>query len=224
MSRSGDNLCCMSAQSNVAVESSRFRVVIADDHAIVRQGLAALLKPHEEFELVGQAATGFELLRLLDTESADVAVVDVTMPGPEVTSLPSELRSRGCSTRLVALTMHCEAAVARRILKSGFSGYVHKDDAFAQLIEAIHEAIAGRRFVSDQVRRNLEDSPNFAELSNQEQQVLRCVAGGMTNKRIASELEISIKTVETYRSRLMRKFDVHSAAELIRIATRHGWI
>ncbi len=204
--------------------SPHCRVALADDHAIVRQGLAALMERHEWIEVVGLATSGFELLRILDEVPVQVAVVDVTMPGPEISDLAAQIAERSPGTRMVALTMHGEAAVARRVLRSGFTGYVHKDDAFAELVGAIREAADGNRFVSERVRQALEATPEFADLSPQELNVLQCVSRGMTNRRIAAELEISVKTVETHRARLMRKFDVHSAPELIRIATEHRWL
>ena len=120
--------------------------------------------------------------------------------------------------------MHAEAAIAQRVFRAGYLGYVHKDDAFTDLVEAIQAAAQGKTYRSSTIATALSELPQQADISEREQHVLRCIADGMTNKRAAVALDISIKTVETYRLRLMKKLNVHSAAELIRVATQRGWL
>lgn len=199
-------------------------VLLADDHGIVRQGVASLLSAQPSIEVAAQLSSGFEVMRWFDSADVDVAVVDVTMPGPEPADLLKACRERGSDARFVALTMHSEATIAQRVLNAGYIGYVHKDDAFRDLIVAIRNAADSKQFVSKSVADKLSEIPPQVEISEREHHVLRCIADGMTNKRTAVELNVSVKTVETYRSRLMKKLDVHSAAELIRVAIRRGWL
>jgi DNA-binding NarL/FixJ family response regulator len=165
------------------------------------------------------------MLSLIDVVQAarpDVAVVDVSMPGPDVTTLPVRLSERGLGVRLVALTMHAESAVVRRVLAAGFRGYVLKDNSFDELLDALRTVAVGDVFVSPTLELQLRREPEFAALSEREQTVLRWIADGSTTKRIAAELGISAKTVETYRTRLMRKLEVRSSAELVRRAIELG--
>ena len=199
-------------------------VVLADDHRIVREGVASLLAQQDAMEVAAQLSSGFEVMRWLTSHNADLAVIDVSMPGPEPAELLKYCRDNGCTTKFVALTMHSEPAIAQRVFRAGYIGYVHKDDAFTDLVAAIEAAAKGRQFVSRTVAEALNAAPEQADISEREQHVLRCIADGMTNKRTAVELSISVKTVETYRARLMKKLDVHSAAELIRVATLQGWL
>ena len=199
-------------------------VLLADDHQIVRQGVARLLREDERLNVVGEVSSGFEVMRHIAASAADVAVVDVSMPGPDPAELLEACRKAGSNAAFVAFTMHSEATIAQRTFRAGYLGYVHKDDAFSDLIDAIIAAAEGKTFRSSSISAALKSLPEQAEISEREQHVLRCIADGMTNKRTAVELEISIKTVETYRSRLMKKLDVHSAAELIRVATQQGWL
>ena len=200
------------------------RILLADDHGIVRKGIASLLEKEENLTVAAELSSGFEVMRWLSVNDASIAVVDITMPGPEPAELFQACRNHAPDIQFVALTMHLEAAIAQRVLNAGFLGYVHKDDAFDDLIFAINSAIRCRKYVSKSVVASLDSLPPLPEISEREQHVLRCIADGMTNKRTAVELQISIKTVETYRSRLMKKLDVHSAPELIRVATQQGWL
>jgi DNA-binding NarL/FixJ family response regulator len=198
------------------------RVALADDHTIFRQGLAAMLRADGEIDVVGEASDVLSLIEVLQATRPDVAVVDVSMPGPDVTTLPVRLSERGLSVRLVALTMHAEVAIVRRVLAAGFQGYVLKDNSFDELLDALRTVAAGDVFVSPVLEAQLRREPEFASLSEREQTVLRWIADGSTTKRIAAELGISAKTVETYRTRLMRKLDVRSSAELVRRAIELG--
>ena len=199
-------------------------VLLADDHQIVRQGVARLLRENDGLNVVGEVASGFEVIRHIVTCAADVAVVDISMPGPDPAKLLEACRGAGSRAAFVAFTMHSEATIAQRTFRAGYLGYVHKDDAFSDLVNAIAAAADGKTFRSASVSAALRSLPEQAEISEREQHVLRCIADGMTNKRTAVELDVSVKTVETYRSRLMKKLDVHSAAELIRVATQQGWL
>lgn len=199
-------------------------ILLADDHRIVRDGVAQLLRNERDFEVVAEVPSGFAVMRECAVKPVDVAVVDISMPGPEPAELLAACRERDVNAAFVALTMHAEPAIAQRAFRAGYLGYVHKDDAFTDLVRAIRAAAVGKIFRSATIEAALKSLPEQAEISEREQHVLRCIADGMTNKRTAAELDISVKTVETYRSRLMKKLDVHSAAELIRVATQQGWL
>lgn len=199
------------------------RVVLADDHGLFRQGLAALLEAEEHVAVVGHAAHHDELLALVERERPDLAIVDVSMPGFEPVELPQRIAQLGAATKLLALTMHKEPALAKRLLAAGFVGYVLKENAFDDLVRAIEAVGAGEEFVTDSFRDQIE-ATGVDGLTTRERQVLEGIASGHTNKRIAADLGVSPKTIETYRARLFRKFAVHSAPELIHQATQRGTI
>jgi len=199
------------------------RVVLADDHALFRQGLCALLRSVADLELAGQAANGRELEDLLARLRPDVAVVDVAMPEHDLVRALAEWHRRGWTTRVVALTQHGEPAVARPVLAAGVDGYVLKENAFEDLLAAIRAVAAGRRFVSPSLAARLlqELADSAGVLSPREQQILRLIAAGRANKQIARQLGISIDTVRTHRNRLMEKLDLHCVADLTRYALQH---
>lgn len=197
---------------------SAVRLAIADDHRLFRQGLAQLLRAAEGFEVAGEAADGDELAGLCQTARLDVVIADVSMPGAAL----STLIARHPELRWVVLTMHSDGGLARQLLDAGALGFVLKDNAFEELARAVREALAGRRFVSPSVElasHAIDLPPSVREL-----EVLKLVAKGYTTKRIAGMLGLSVKTVETYRARLMRKLGVQSGPELVFAATQRGWL
>lgn len=194
------------------------RVAIADDHRIFRQGLSQLLTGAEGLELVGQASDGDQLAKLCETTAFDVVVADVSMPGPP---LPA-LIERHADRLWVILTMHADGGLARRLLDAGARAFVLKDDAFDDLTHAIRQVVVGRRFVSTSISLPTDESD--APPSERELEVLRLIARGFTTKRIAGVLGVSVKTIETYRARLMRKLRVQSGPELVFAATQRGWL
>jgi DNA-binding NarL/FixJ family response regulator len=200
------------------------RIVIADDHAVFRQGLAALIGGVADFELVGQAGDGIELEQVVADMRPDVAVVDVSMPRHDVVRLAQDWRSRGWSTRLVALTQHREPAIVKPILLAGVSAFVLKESAFEDLEHAIRGVMAGREFISPTLVRELAFGTEVADeqLAARELQVLQLVARGFINKQIAKQLGISAGTVRTHRNRLMQKLNLHNAADLTRYAIERG--
>lgn len=200
------------------------RVAIADDHAILRQGLAQLLRSADGIELVAEASDGPELLELVLETRPDVAVSDVSMPTFGAQVLAEKLADTDMATKIVALTVHDEPEIALPILNAGASGYVLKKNAFEELLQAIRAVHDGGRFVSAIVAGNLitpakSDSP---VLSDRERDVLAGLSSGWPYKRIASELDISVRTVETYRERLLKKLDLSTTADLIRFAARQN--
>jgi two-component system, NarL family, response regulator NreC len=213
------------------------RIVLADDHAVLRAGLAALLNARGDMTVVGEAADGVELLTLAEELEPDVILLDLTMPrlgGLEALPL---LRQRVPSARVLILTMHHDESYLRQVLKGGASGYVLKKAADVELIAAIQAVMRGDIYVHPSLTRALvedivptSDNPPvdeadlWATLSEREQEVLRFVALGYTSREIADQLSLSAKTVDTYRSRGMEKLGLRNRATLVRFALAHGLI
>lgn len=210
----------------------RIRVVIADDHEVVRDGLRALVDAQPGLEVVGEARDGQEAWQQACALTPDVLVLDVSMPrvgGAEA----AERVTRDCpGVKIVALTMHEERGYVSRLLKAGAAGYVLKRAASADLVQAIHAVAAGRRYVDPSLAGELlgertsrrPDAASVAGLSEREREVLRLIALGHSNKGIAAELEISVKTVETHRASGMRKLGLTSRVALVRFASAEGWL
>jgi two-component system, NarL family, response regulator NreC len=211
------------------------RIILADDHAVLRTGLAALLNARSDMIVIGEAADGVELLTLLETERPDIILLDLTMPrlgGLDVLPL---LRQRAPDTRILILTMHHDEGYLRQAFKGGASGYVLKKAADVELIAAIQAVMCGDVYVHPSMTRALlEDKVPGMEaavgdednlwnaLSEREQEVLRLVALGHTSKEIADQLALSVKTVDTYRARGMEKLEMRSRAALVRFALANG--
>lgn len=213
------------------------RIVLADDHAVLRTGLAALLNARSDMTVVGEAADGAELLTLADETKPDVILLDLTMPrlgGLDVLPL---LRQHVPTARVLILTMHHDEGYLRQALKNGAVGYMLKKAADVELIAAIQAVMRGDVYVHPSMTRALlddivpeeagtssDDAGLWATLSEREQEVLRLVALGYTSKEIADTLSVSAKTVDTYRSRGMEKLALRSRAALVRFALANGLI
>jgi DNA-binding NarL/FixJ family response regulator len=203
------------------------RLLLADDHAIFLQGLTRLLDAWPEAEIVAKAADGQEAWEQILLHRPDVAVVDIKMPLMNGIEIAEQVRARGLSTRVVVLTMHDEPALALEAEQAGVQGYVLKDDTFEELSQAIEKVVSGRQYMSPTVSESLHAfrlSSGGVTLSPREREVLKLIASGLSSKAIARELDISPKTVETHRSRLMTKLDLHSVADLVRYAVETGFL
>ena len=203
------------------------RLLLADDHAIFRQGLARLLDAWPEAQVVGEAADGQEAWDLILTHKPDVAVLDIKMPRMSGIEIAKQVRNLRLSTRVVLLTMHDEPALALEAEKAGVQGYVLKDNTFEELSTAIERVASGRHYMSPSVSEKLRAfrlSSGGVTLSPRERDVLKLIASGLSGKSIARELNISPKTVETHRDRLMTKLNLHSVAELVRYAVETGFL
>jgi len=201
------------------------RVIVADDHVIFRQGLLKLLQSAEGITVAGEAGDGKEALAMIVKESPDIAVLDISMPGLSGIEISKELKARGCATKVVYLTMHNDVLTAKQALISGVSGYILKDDAFEDLLYAIKAVASGRKFISPSISdKILHSSPlKVVEkniLTEREREILKLIASGLTNKKIADKLSISVKTVETHRARILQKLDFHTTAELVKYAIK----
>jgi DNA-binding NarL/FixJ family response regulator len=176
---------------------------------------------------VAKATNGQEAWELILKHKPDVAVVDIKMPQMSGIKIAEHVRAQGLSTRVVVLTMYDEPALALEAEQAGVDGYVLKDDTFEALSHAIEKVVSGRRYMSPPVSEKLQAfrlSSGGVTLSPREREVLKLIASGLSSKAIARELDISPKTVETHRSRLMTKLDLHSVAELVRYALQTGFL
>lgn len=205
------------------------QVLVADDHQIVRQGLRALLE-REGFKVVGEASNGQEALQLAQQLHPEVAVLDLAMPVLNGLDTAREIHRLSPKTKTIFLTMHTEQHYILEGLRSGAKGFVMKSHAAEDLVRAIREAARGGTYMSPEVseavvqayqnKSKLPDDP----LSARERQVLQLIAEGKTTKEVACILEISVKTVETYRTRILEKLNVHETASLVRYAIRRGLV
>jgi DNA-binding NarL/FixJ family response regulator len=203
------------------------RLLLADDHAIFLQGLTKLLDAWSEAKVVAEAADGQEAWELILGHKPDVAIVDIKMPQMSGIEIAEHVRDRGLSTRIVLLTMHDEPALALEAEQAGVHGYVLKDNTFEELSKAIKTVASGRRYMSPSVSEKLHAfrlNSGGVTLSPREREVLKLIASGLSNKMIARRLDISPKTVETHRGRLMNKLNLHSVAELVRYAVQTGFL
>jgi len=192
------------------------RIIIADDHLMFRQGLSNLLRSAADIRVLAECGSGEEALSLIRELEPEVAVLDVSMPGMDGIELVTALREEGLATRAIMLTMHDDPHFRTRALQAGACGYLLKDRAFETLLSAIRELAAGTQ-PAGEGRGRVEGG-----LTEREAQILSLIACGCTNRMIAADLGISIKTVESHRSNLMNKLERHSTAELVRYAIENG--
>ena len=201
------------------------RVIVADDHVIFRQGLLKLLQSAEGITIAGEAGDGKEALAMIVKESPDIAVLDISMPGISGIEIAQELQVIGSGTKVIYLTMHNDVLTAKKALTSGVSGFILKDDAFEDLLYAIKAVASGGKFISPSISDKIlqPSPPRVVEkniLTAREREILKLIASGLTNKKIADKLSISIKTVETHRARILQKLDFHTTAELVKYAIK----
>ena len=207
------------------------RVLIADDHAVVRQGLKQILGDAPEMVVAGEATNGQEVLDKVRAEAWDVVVLDISMPDRSGLDILKELQSERPKLPVLVLSMYSEDQFAVRVLKAGARGYLTKDSAPDELVKAIRKVVSGGTYVSAFLGEKLAfeigtDSSRLPHeaLSDREFQVLRLIAAGKSVKEIAAELYLSVKTVSTYRARLLQKMNLETNAELIHYAIQNRLI
>ncbi|HEY7955794.1 MAG TPA: response regulator transcription factor [Polyangia bacterium] len=204
----------------------RVRVLLVEDHTIVRQGLRALLGTSPDLEVVGEAKDGVEAVRLAGDLQPDVVVLDLSLPALHGTEALRRIKA-GTRAKVVVLSMHSSPEVVARARDAGCDGYVVKGGDVAELARAIRDALAGEPYFSPEVRGTSGAeaiSDPLGRLSSREREVLALIAEGGTNKSIAAKLGISVHTVNAHRVNLMAKLDLHDAQGLTRFALRHGLI
>lgn len=201
------------------------RILIADDHAIVRQGLRQIVASDHQLTIVGEAANGNELLSLARKTGVDVVVLDITMPGRNGLETLKELKRDYPSLPVIILSMHPEDQYAVRVFKAGAAGYMNKETATEELVAAIKKVYRGGKYISPQlgellashIESNHAGEPHKS-LSDRELEVFYLLASGETVGRISEELNLSVKTISTYRTRILEKMNMTTNAELIRYA------
>lgn len=212
---------------SVGQRSLRLRVVLADDHTIVREGLAALLGQNPDIEVIATASTGSEAVRAARTLAPDVLVTDISMPDLNGIEAARAIRERDGRVAIVVLSMHSSSEHVARAFAAGANGYVLKDAASEEIVAAVRAVANGRRYLSRELGEVPQDataqgaSP-LASLSARERQVLQLVVEGKSSAQIAQQIHLSPKTVETYRSRLMKKLGVADIPALVKFAVQHG--
>ena len=208
------------------------QVLLADDHGIVREGLRRIVEESGDMQVVAEAADGREALRLVAQTAPDVAVVDISMPGIDGLEVVHRLKDSHPGLPVLILTMHEEAQYIVRAIEAGAMGYLTKQSAPEQLVTAIRRVHRGQRYMTDEatealalrIARGTREQTPLDSLSMRELQVLRRLAMGHTNREIAQAYSLSIKTVDTYRARLLKKLELRNNAELIRFALQNSLI
>jgi DNA-binding NarL/FixJ family response regulator len=209
------------------------KLFLADDHQIVRQGLSAILRARSDYELVGEAADGLETVRQVEKLKPDVLILDLMMPRLNGIEVARQVSQRSPRTTIVILSMSSDDAYVHEALRAGARGYVLKEAGFDELLKAIQETLAGRRYLSPPIseealreyaeRLGAADSP-YESLTAREREVLQLTAEGLTGIEISERLFISPRTVETHRANLMRKLALRNQRELVRFATEKGLV
>ena len=209
------------------------RILLADDHTMVRQGLRKVLEERPEWQVVAEAGDGHEAVRLAELHKPDVAVLDVAMPLLNGIEATRRIAKRVPQTRILVLSMYSDEAYVTQMMKAGAAGYLLKDSAGVDLLEAVQSVAQGKSYFSpavarlmldDYARQRGTDDDRYESLSDREREIFQLIAEGKVNKEIATLLFISLSTVETHRARIMEKLDLHSAAEIVLHAVRRGVI
>ncbi|MCC6864550.1 MAG: response regulator transcription factor [Ignavibacteria bacterium] len=204
------------------------KILIADDHSVVRRGIKQILSEEPEMQIVGEASNSEELIEKLNAEEWDLLILDITMPGKSGLDVLIEIKQKMPELKILILSMHPEEEIAMRALKSGANGYLNKESAPSELIKAIKKVIAGGKYISSNLAEllimNINNESNKAIhelLSEREFQVFCLLASGNSLTEIAEKFNLSIKTISTYRTRIMVKMNLKSNVELTHYAIKH---
>lgn len=207
------------------------RILLVDDHGLMREGLRAILEKEADYEIVGEASGGREAVRLAAEVEPDIVIMDVAMKDLNGIEATRQIRAHDPGAVVVALSSHSDPRYVTAILRAGASGYVLKSNAYSQLKKAVQSVRVGRTFLCEEVsgavidavrRPQAENASAYERLGAREREVLQLLAEGQTSSEIAKQLHIATSTVETHRRNLMRKLDLHGIAELTKYAIREG--
>jgi DNA-binding NarL/FixJ family response regulator len=207
------------------------RVLLVDDHALVRAGIRALLESLPRVEVVGETGDGLEAVQLARELAPDAILLDITLPGLNGLEVATRVARLGAGTRVLMLSMHASPEYAARAFAAGAAGYLNKDSAFDELAAALEAIGAGRRYlcraidevqVAELERLAATGSSGLDRLTPRQRQILQLVAEGLGTRQIAERLFLSVKTVETHRAQIMQRLDIHDVPGLVRFAIRHG--
>jgi len=212
--------------------TTKVRVILVDDHPMVRQGLAQLINDEADLCVCAEADNATTALELIDSSLPDLAIIDISMGGVDGIELLKQLKTRRPGLATLVLSMHDEALYAERVLRAGARGYVTKQEAPGQVMTAIRLVLAGEVYVSEKIAARLlklvtgsrvdNTQTPLGRLSNRELQVFRLIGGGMSIREIAEKLELSTKTIETHREHIKEKLSLKSSSELLRYAVQYG--
>ena len=212
----------------------QFRILLADDHEILRAGLRSLIDKESQLKVVGEARDGSELLKKLDCISCDLVVLDLSMPNMDGLSAIKNIREEHPKVKILVLTMQKDHEHFKQAMARGAQGYLLKDDAYERLILAVKSILKGKKFVSpsvavletDRYIRSLDEveTPSLEILSRRENEILKLIAQGLANKGIAAKLKISIRTVEAHRSNLTNKLGIKNTAGIVKYALSKGLV
>jgi DNA-binding NarL/FixJ family response regulator len=209
---------------------NKIRIVLADDHAVLRSGLKSLLNSSPQFEVIGEAENGLQAINMVETLKPTVLLLDLSMPDMNGIDCIKEIRSRGLNCPILVLTMYDDEEYITEVMRSGANGYVLKKSADTELMECIIKIHTGQKYLNEslsqsllnRIQHTLTDAPDhqspYVLLSTREREVLRFLAHGHTNSEIANMLSLSPKTVDTYRSRIMNKLNLHKKSDLVNYA------
>ena len=213
---------------------AKLRIVLAEDHVVIREGLKRLINDQSDMEVVGEAGDGVIAWQRTQQLNPDIVLMDITLPGLNGADATIRIKKECPDVKVIALTAHRASAYLKQVMKAGASGYVLKKVAFDELMEAIRTVASGGEYIDLASRKLIHDSTNEMprvrhpwegkDLTEREIQVLSLVANGYTNKDIANQLAISVKTVESHKANCMEKMDLRSRAEVVDYARLQGWI
>lgn len=204
-------------------------IVLADDHAVMRDGVQMVLEAQPDLHVIGTASNGADAVDLVDALRPDIAVLDIAMPQTNGLVAAREIRQRAPNTKIIFLSMHEGEEYLKEALRAGAAGYVLKRAAATELVAAIRAVQRGDAYLDPALTRTLDDlrdgdTGRLADLTERELEVLKLVAEGLTNRQIAAQLVISVKTVQSHRTNIMEKLDLHDRTDLVKYAIRRGLI
>ena len=210
----------------------RTKIILADDHKIIREGLRSLLEKQDDMEVIAEADNGLTTVNLVQKLHPDVVIMDIGMPEMNGIDATTKITTEFKGVQVIALSMHSDRRFVMQMLKAGATGYLLKDSAFEELVTAIHTVMRRQHYLSQKitdviVEECLQNLPKnetnvFTVLTPREREVLQLIAEGKSTKQIASVLNVSVKTIETHRQQIMDKLNIHSVAELTKYAIREG--
>ena len=210
----------------------RTKIILADDHKIIREGLRSLIEKQPDMEVIAEAQDGLTTVNLVQKLKPDVVIMDIGMPEMNGIDATTKITTEYKTVKVIALSMHSDRRFVMQMLKAGAAGYLLKDSAFEELVSAIHAVITKQHYLSQKitdvvVQEYLQNLPRnestvFTVLTAREREVLQLIAEGKSTKQTASVLNVSVKTIETHRQQIMEKLDMHSIAQLTKYAIREG--
>lgn len=215
-------------------EIDNCRILLADDHVLIRHGIKNIIKRNEKFQITGEVSNGEELLAFLENQTVDMIILDISMPGVGGMEAVGLVKAKYPKIKVLMLTMHKNKQYFYNAMAAGADGYLMKDDSETELLVAIEKVLSGKNYISPfmaedfandviNMYRNEKKSP-LQEMTKREKEILQLVVGGYTSKKIAAHLDLSQRTVDHHRSNLLRKFNKKNSVDLVNFAVRNGFV